>query len=96
MAVPFSPNVERCPFAIPIERYTVRSLIQAVQLLKVIVLDGASAIFVEETECDLILGVGLAKEVLEVAPVVDADLACLSPVGDPVEDGILFTFDFML
>ena len=89
-------DIERGPLAVPVEGDAVGALVAVVQLLEVVELDGARAVLVEQPERDLVLGVGLGQQVLEVAPVGDADLALPLPVGDAEEDGILLALDFVL
>ena len=61
-----------------------------------IVLDRPCSIFIEQAKGNLVLGVGLAEEVLKVAPIMNIDLSTFSPVSNAVEDRILFSLDFVL
>ena len=65
-------------------------------LVEFVKVDVAGAPPVEEAEDDLILGVGLCKQVLEDGPVVNADLALLVAIGDLEEDAILVPLDLVL
>ena len=96
MAVFLAADVEGGPFAIPVEGDRLAAFVLVVELLEVFVLDDAGAIFVEEAEGDFVFGVRLGEEVFESTPVVDVDSALALAVGNAKEDGILFTFDFVL
>lgn len=61
-----------------------------------LVLDGASALDIEEAKRDFIFGIRLNKEVLESAPVLKTDLASIFSVCDTEEDRILFSFYLVL
>ena len=91
-----APTIQRRPLAVPVKGYTIRTLIQLIQLLQILVLDEASIIHVEEPERNLVLGIRFRKEVLEGAPVQEVDLARLPPVGDSEEDAVLFALDLVL
>jgi hypothetical protein len=57
---------------------------------------GAQAVDVEEAERDLIFGIGLAEDVLKVAPVGERQLALVCPVGDVEQDRVLLPLDLVL
>lgn len=59
MSLLLSPNVQRCPFAVPVERYTVYSFIELIQLFEVIKLDYPGTTNVEQSKGNLILGIRL-------------------------------------
>ena len=96
MAVFLAANVEGSPFAVPVEGDRLPAFILIVQLLKMLVLDDARAVFVKEAEGNFILGVGLGEQVFEGAPIVDVDLTFSLAIGDAEEDCVLFAFDFVL
>jgi len=91
-----APTIQCRPLAVPVKGYTIRTLIQLIQLLEILVLDEASIIHIEKPERNLVLGIRFRKEVLEGTPVGEIDLARLPPVGDSEEDTVLFALDFVL
>lgn len=89
-------TVQSRPFAVPIERYTIRALVQLIQLLQIVVFDSTRSIYIEKSKGDLVLCVWFRKEVFERAPVEEVEFSCLSPICDPEQNCILFTFDLVL
>jgi hypothetical protein len=65
-------------------------------LVKLVKVDVASPVLVEEAEDDFVFGVGFCEEVLEDGPVVYADPAFPVSVGYREEDAVLVTLDFVL
>ena len=91
-----STTVQTCPFAAPVEWHTVRTFVQLIQLLQVVILDCAGPFNVEQSEGDLVLGIWFGQEVFEGTPIGKADLARLSAICDPEENGILLALDLVL
>lgn len=89
-------GVQGSPFRIPIERYTVTALIHIVYVLERLPLDRARSIEIEESESNLIFGIGLGQEVLESRPVTEGESTGPSLVGDSEEESIVFALDFVL
>ena len=89
-------DVQLGPLAVPVEGDAVGALVELVQAAEVLILDGAEAVNVEQAEGDLVLGVGLAQQVLEVAPVGEGELALVCAVGDVEEDRVLLALDLVL
>lgn len=89
-------NVKLCPFSTPRKWQAILASILLENLLKVFEFDAAFAPDVEQTERDLVLGVGFSQQVLKVAPICDCDPACFPAVGDLEENGILLSFDLVL
>jgi len=96
MPVLLRPNVKRGPAALPVKGQAVLGLVRLPCLVEVVKVDVAGPPLIEEAENDLVLGVGLRKQVLEDGPVMDADLALLVAVGYLEEDAILETLDLVL
>jgi hypothetical protein len=65
-------------------------------LIEFVEVDVAGALLVEETENDLVLGVGLREKVLEHGPVVNVYSALAVAVGDGKEYAVLVALDFVL
>jgi len=57
--VPLHAEVERRPIALPFERYRLRGFVLVVELYKVVPLDHARPLDIEESESDFVFGVGL-------------------------------------
>lgn len=89
-------NVQRRPLARPIERDTIRTFVEVVEPLKMIIFDSTGAVVVEESKSNLILGIRFGEEILEIPPVMKIDPPNFSSIGDSVENGILVPLDFML
>jgi hypothetical protein len=89
-------GVQGSPFRIPIERYTVTALVHIVYVLECIPLDCARSIQIEESESNLIFGIGFGQEVFEGRPVTEGDFTGSSLVGDSEEESIVFALDFVL
>jgi hypothetical protein len=96
VALGLAANVQLGPLAVPVKGDAVGPLVELVQPAKVIVLDGAEALDVEEAECDLVLGVGLAEEVLKVRPVAERHPALVRAVRHAEEDRVLLALDLVL
>lgn len=67
-----------------------------VLLFEAVEVDEAGVGVAEKAEGDVVLGVGLCKEVVEDGPVVDVDAVSLATIGDGEENGVLLTLDFVL
>lgn len=96
VAVLVGANVQLGPFAVPVEGNVVRSLVELVQALEVVVLDDAGPVDVEQSEGDFVLGIGLEEEVLEDAPISQGNSAGALAVGDSKEDRVLLPLDLVL
>lgn len=59
MAVLLASNVQGSPFTIPVEGDALVALVETVQFVKVVVLDGSGSPLIEKAKGNLILGIGL-------------------------------------
>ena len=96
MPVFLASEVQRRPFAVPVEWDTVIALIHIVQLLKVLIFYRTRTILIEKSESNLVLCVWPGKEVLENAPVMNGNTPGSSSIGHTEKDRILVSFDFVL
>jgi hypothetical protein len=96
MSLVATAGVQRGPLGIPVERQSIVILVEVVELLELWELDGTGTPDIEETEGNLVLGIGLGKKVFKVGPVSEADTASSATVGNTEEEAILLSFDFML
>jgi hypothetical protein len=62
-------DIDLGPIGFPVEGKVVGALVELVESAEIVILDSASALDVEQTEGDLVFGIGLAEEVLEHSPV---------------------------
>jgi hypothetical protein len=89
-------NVQSGPFRVPVKRNALFCLVLVVQFLESLPLDRSRPVGVKESEGNLILGVGLRKQVLKGSPFVDVDSAGFAGIGDSEEDSVVFPFDLVL
>ena len=89
-------DVQAGPLAVPVKRNAVGALVELVEPAEVVIFYGAEALDVEEAEGDLILGIGLVEDVLEVAIVGQGQPALVCAVGDVEQDRVLLALDFVL
>jgi hypothetical protein len=89
-------DVELRPLAVPVERDAVLPLVELVEPAEVFIFYGAQAVDVEQAEGNLVLGIGLAEDVLKVSPVGKGELALVRPVGDVEQDRVLLPLDLVL
>ena len=89
-------DVQARPLAVPVERDAVGALVELVEPAEVVIFYGAEALDVEEAEGDLILGIGLVEEVLEMGIVGQGQPALVGAVGDVEQDRVLLALDFVL
>lgn len=62
-------DIDLGPIRFPVEGKVVGALVELVESAEIVILDSAIALDVEQTEGDLVFGIGLAEEVLEHSPV---------------------------
>lgn len=96
MALLLATNVQLGPLAIPVEGDAVGALVQLIELPEVVIFDVAETVDVEEPEGDLVLGVGLCEDVLEVGPVRQGYPTLSGAVGDVEENRVLLALDLLL
>jgi hypothetical protein len=96
VALGLAPDVQAGPLAVPVEGDGVGALVHLVEAAEVVILDGAEAVDVEEAEGDLVLGVGLAEQVLEEAIVGEGQATPVGAVGDVEQDRVLLALDLVL
>ena len=96
MPVFLSSDVQRRPFAIPVERYRLVSFVEVIELLEVVILDCSRTIFVEESESDFIFSVWFGQEIFEGCPIVQIDAASLSSICNAKKDRVLLSLDLVL
>jgi hypothetical protein len=89
-------SVQSSPFGVPVKRNALFCLVLIVKFLESLPLDRSRPVGVEESECNLILGVGLRKEVLESSPFVNVDSAGFAGISDSEKDCVVFPFDLVL
>lgn len=89
-------GVQGGPIRVPVEGNAVLVLVHVIQVLEGFPLHGTCAVGIEQTEGDLIFGIGLREEVLEGCPIAEAELASLLAIRNLEEDSVMFTLDFML
>jgi hypothetical protein len=88
--------IELGPLAVPVERDAVWSLIELIELPEIVVLHSVEAVDVEQPEGNIILGIGLLENVLEVGPVREGNSALADSIGNLEQYRILFTLDLVL
>lgn len=96
MATFGAPNVQGCPFAIPVKRNRVFALVLIVKPLKILVFDSSCSFLVKQAERYLIFCVWFREQILECAPVRKGDASGFPPICNLEEYRILFSPDFML
>ena len=96
MAVFLSSVVQRCPFAIPVERYGVGAFIQVVQLLEIVIFYSPRTFLIEQAKCNLVLCIWLGQKIFEGGPISKRYSSGLSPVSDLEENRVLFSLNFVL
>ncbi len=89
-------DVQRRPFAVPVEGYAILTLVEIIEVLEVFVFNGTSTVDIEQSEGDLVLSVWLCKKILERAPVVQVDSSSIAPICHAEEYSILLTLNLML
>jgi hypothetical protein len=89
-------DVQRGPFAIPVERQAVLPLVRRPYAVEVFKLYVAGPVLVEEAEDDLVLGIRFREEILEDAPVLQGNAPLPIAVGDLEQYAILVSLDLVL
>lgn len=89
-------NIKLRPLTIPIKGDRIRTLILLIQTAEVFVFDTPNTLDIKKTECDLILCIGLNKEVFKCSPIADCNLASPSAVGDLEKEAILISLNLGL
>lgn len=89
-------GVQGGPFGVPVKGNAVGTLVHIVHSLDSLPFHATAALEVEQTERNLVLRIGLRKEVLEGSPVGQAELAGSPSVCHSEEDAILLALDFVL
>ena len=88
--------VQGRPFAIPVKGYCVFALVYTIKFLKIFVFDSSGSFFVEQAECNFVLGVWLSQQVFEDTVVGQVYTSSLPTISNTEEYGILFSFYLVL
>ena len=94
VAMAFPADIELGPVTIPVERDA--GLVARIDILELVEVDLARDGVGEEAEGDFVLGVRFREQVVEDAPVLQADAVLAAAVGDLEKDGVLVALDLVL
>ena len=89
-------TVQGGPVRVPVKGYAVLGLGLAIQVVKRLPFHAPRPIGIEQSEGDLIFGIGLSQQVLEGGPISQAQLPSPPLVGDIEQNTIVFSLDFTL